>query len=92
MKSFASIDRIEGKYAVCEVELLSVEESRPEDFATKECVMMDIPLEKIPFYIGNVKEGDVLVVKHDGKNVTWVYKKDEQEKARRLEILKQIMS
>ena len=92
MRSYASIDRIEGKYAVCEVELLPVEESRPEDFAIKDCEMMDVSLRKIPFFIRKVKEGDILVVEHNGENVTRVYRKDEEEKARRLEILRGIMS
>lgn len=92
MRSYASIDRIEGKYAVCEVELLPVEESRPEDFAIKDCEMMDVSLRKIPFYIRKVKEGDILVVEHNGENVTRVYSKDEEEKARRLKILRGIMS
>ena len=92
MKSYASIDRIEGKFAVCEVELLPVEESKPEDFAIKDCEMMDVSLRKIPFFIRKVKEGDILVVEHNGENVTRVYRKDEEEKARRLEILRGIMS
>jgi len=92
MRSYASIDRIEGKYAVCEVELLPVEESKPEDFAIKDCEMMDVSLCKIPFYIRKVKEGDILVVEHNCENVTRIYRKDEKEKARRLEILKSIMS
>ena len=92
MRSYAYIDRIEGKWAVCEVELLPVEESKPEDFAIKDCEMMDVSLRKIPFYIRKVKEGDILVVEHDGENVTRVYRKDEEEKARRSEILRGIMS
>ncbi len=56
MKSYASIDRIEGKFAVCEVELIPVEESKPEDFATKETEMFDIPLQKIPTFIREVQE------------------------------------
>ena len=91
MRSYASIDRIEGKYAVCEVELLPVEESKSEDFAIKDCEMMEVPLRKIPFYIRKVKEGDILVVEHNGENVTWIYCTDEEEKARRLEIRRGIM-
>ncbi len=91
MKSYASIDRIEGKFAVCEVELIPVEESKPEDFATKETEMFDIPLQKIPTFIREVQEGDILVVEHDFEDVYFVYYKDEEEKARRLEILKSIM-
>ena len=90
MKSYASVDRIEGKYAVCEVELLTVEESKPEDFATKDCEMMDVSLQDITVDIEEVKGGDILVVEHDGKNVTCVYCKDEAEKARRLEVLRSI--
>lgn len=92
MKSYASVDRIEGKYAVCEVELLPVEESKPENFATKDCEMMDISLQEISADIGEVKEGDILVIEHDGQNVTCVYCRNEAEKARRLEVLKSIMS
>ena len=90
MKSYASIDRIEGQFAVCEVELIPIEESKPEDFVIKECEMMDVSLRKIPFFIRKVKEGDILVVEHDGQNVTYVYCKDKEEKARRLEVLRSI--
>jgi len=90
MTSFASIDRIEGNYAVCEVELLPFEESKPEDFATKECRMMDISLQDFPYDIGEVNEVDVFVVEHDGENIIKVYYKDAEEKARRLEVLAKI--
>ena len=91
MKSYVSIDRIEGKYAVCEVELLTVKESKPEDFATKETAMMDVPLKKFPKLFGKVREGDIFIVEHDGKNVSFVYFKSEKEKHRRLEVLRNIM-
>lgn len=91
MKSYASIDRIEDKFAVCEVEILPIEESRTEDFAIKDTEMMDILLQEIPENIGKVQEGDVLVVEHDDENVTSVYYKDEEEKARRVELLKSII-
>lgn len=92
MISYAYIDRIEGKFAVCEVELLPFEESNPEDFKSKETVMMDIPMDKFPEFMGSVNEGDVWVVNHNNENVKIVYYKDEEEKARRLEIRKQILS
>lgn len=91
MKSYASIDRIEGKFAVCEVELLPIEESKPEDFVAKDTEMLDILLQEIPENLGKVQEGDILVVEHDGENVTSVYYKDEEEKARRVELLKSII-
>lgn len=90
MISYAYIDRIEGKFAVCEVELLPFEESCPEDFKSKEPVMMDIPIDKFPKFTGSVNEGDIWVVNHNSEDVIEVYYKDEEEKARRLEIRNQI--
>lgn len=90
MTSYASIDRIEGKRVICEVELVPFEESKPEDFITKACEMLDVPLQEIPEDIGEVKEGDILLVKHDGKKIITIYYKDEEEKERRFKIRKDI--
>ena len=90
MISYASIDRIEGQLVVCEVELIPFEESRPEDFKTKDTVMMYIPLSEFPANYGNVNEGDAWVVKHDNECVECVLYKDEAEMARRHEILRKI--
>lgn len=88
MKSFASIDRIEGSFAVCEVELISICNSKPEDFMEKETAVIDVPLELIKNSIfGDPQEGDILVVNHNGKEVFEVYYKDITEMAKRLEIL-----
>lgn len=92
MKSYASVDRIEGKFAVCEVELIPVEQSRPEDFATKETEMLDILLQEIPKSLGEIDEGDILVVEHDGQTITTVYFKDEEEKKRRVDLLRSTMA
>ncbi len=87
MISFASIDRIEGKFAVCEVELIIASDSKPEDFATKDTAMMDVSLERFPVFMGKPQEGDIFLVEHDSKNVTNVYCRCEEEKKKRLEIL-----
>lgn len=92
MTSFASIDRIEGEIVVVEVELLSYEESRTDDFADKETVMLNISLQQIPTDFGEVNEGDILVVEHDGENVSMVYYKDEEERVRRIELLRRMWS
>lgn len=92
MTSFANIDRIEGKFAVLEVEMLTFEESRADDFANKETVMMDITLQQIPSDFGEVNEGDILVVEHNGESVSLVYYKDEEERARRIELLRRMWS
>lgn len=36
MKSYASVDRVENEWAVCEVEMIPVEESNVCDFFSKE--------------------------------------------------------
>ena len=91
MKSYASIDRIEGKFAVCEVELISVEERNAEEYVPYDTEFMDVSLESIPISLGQVKDGDILLVEHDGENITSIYCKDEMEKARRLELLREMM-
>ena len=89
MKSYASIDRIEGKFAVCEVELISAEERSAEEYVPFDTEFMDVSLQEIFKYVGEVKEGDILVVEHDGQDVTFIYDKDNEEKARRLELLRE---
>lgn len=91
MKSYASIDRIEERFAVCEVEMIEIQNSKTEDYFEKETKMMNIPLEKITASIGNVNEGDILVVEHSGEEITEVYMKDEQEKLRRIAVLKEVL-
>ena len=91
MRSYASIDRIEGKFAVCEVEIYLVEESRRSGVELSETVMVDIPLQKIIEEVGTIQEGDILIVDYDNGDVTTIYCKDEEEKARRLALLKGIM-
>ena len=91
MRSYASIDRIEGKFAVCEVEIYLVEESRRSGVELSETVMVDIPLQKIIEEFGTSQEGDILIVDYDNGDVTTIYCKDEEEKARRLALLKGIM-
>lgn len=91
MKSYAVVDRIEGKYAVCEVELVEVEESPKIDFLEKVTDMIDVPLEKITSVVGEVKERDVLIVEHEDERVTKIYSKDEEEKQRRIKIIRKII-
>lgn len=88
MKSYASVDRIEGKFVVCELEMLEVEQSKPEDYAKKETVMVDVLLGFICSIVGEIHEGDIIVVEHDSENITQIYYKDDAEKARRIEQIK----
>ena len=90
MRSYASIDRIEEKFAVCEVEMIEIENSKPEDYCEKETKMINMQLEKITASIGNVQEGDILVIEHNREEITEVYCKDEEEKQRRMAVLKEL--
>lgn len=92
MKSYASIDRIEGKWAVCEVEFVPVEESPKLNVFEKETEMIDVQLNMVIQLCGDVEEGDIIVVEHDSTNVIDVYGKDETEKQRRVELLRKIMN
>lgn len=87
MKSYASIDRLESNFAVCEVELLPMEESKPEDFATKFTVVLDISLKELYNSVKDVNEGDILIVDHDGEEIKFIYCKDDNEKKRRVALL-----
>ena len=92
MTSYANVDRIVDDFITCEVELIQVEDSKPENFATKPTKMMDIPLEDVPHSIGNVSEGDIFVVEHNKETIAKIWFKDPREKARRLEILRKMRS
>ena len=91
MKSYASVDRIEENFVVCEVEEIEVKNSRTADYFQKETTMMSVLLETVEKNLGDIQEGDIIVIEHDGKNITDVYYKDEAEKQRRISILKQIL-
>lgn len=90
MKSYVSIDRIEGNFAVCEVELIDFERSKPDDF-DKPTEFVDIYLEQINVSVGDVKEGDIIVIEHDENGIIDICYKDEAEKQRRIDVLKAIM-
>ena len=92
MKSYASIDRIEEDIVVCEVELIPTEQSKPEDYAIKETVMITIPLVEASYTIESVAEGDIWIVEHDGESISNIYSKDDVEKARRLEVIEKIIA
>lgn len=92
MKSYASVDRIEGAFAVCEVEQVDTEDSKMLDVLQKATIMADIPMLKIRVCLGNdVEEGDIIIVEHEDGYVINVYDKDDEEKQRRIEIIKEMM-
>lgn len=88
MISYASVDRMEGKFVVCEVELIDIKNSKTTSFAEKESVMIDVSMDMV---ISEIQEGDVIIVEHDGKNVIRMCGKDEEEKLRRIKLLRAII-
>ena len=91
MRSYASVDRIEGEYTVLEVELLDTETSIITSFRDKETVIVDILTDTIMSVIGEFDEGDIIVLEHEGEIINTFYEKDEGEKQRRIEILNAMM-
>ncbi|MBR3720854.1 MAG: hypothetical protein IKN09_03855 [Clostridia bacterium] len=89
MLSYASLERIENGFAVCEVEQVSVFDSTVGDFS-KECYMADIPLALFEESYVQPVEGHVYSVEHDGKNVTKVVRYEESETQRRINWLQSI--
>lgn len=91
MKSFVSVEELEGEFAVCELELLPIEESKTTYYSQKETKMVDIPMEMVTQVIPDVSEGDIIVVMHDGEAVESVCYRDNSEKERRIELIKAML-
>ena len=88
MISYASVDRIEDNFAVCEVEMVDIKDSRNKDDYDIDTQMIDIPLSFANNQIDQIQEGDILIVLQDDGKVLWIYCKDDKEKQRRLDVLK----
>ena len=74
MISYMVIDRIEGKYAVCEVENISInDEVRISNPLDVDCFMVDIPLALFDQVGIEAKEQGEYLVNHDGNNVVEVF-------------------
>lgn len=92
MKSYASIDEIEGKYTVLELELIDTQTSEMISFKDKETVMLDVLTDEIITSVGEISEGDILVIEHENGNLISIYNKDDEEKQRRIELLNTILN
>ncbi len=86
MISYASLERFEGNYAVCEVEQLSIFDSIIGDFS-KECYMADVPTELFDEKGISMIIGNVYSVEHDGSKVIQIIRLEEAETQRRVEWL-----
>ena len=91
MKSYAAIDRIEGNYAVCEVELIETETSNSENYYEHEVKMVEFPVTLMEETGEIITENDILIVEHEDGCVSKVYGKSVEEKQRRETVYDQIM-
>ena len=91
MKSYCSIECISKKYVRCELELIPVEESRTIAFAEKKTEMVEIPAEMISTVIPKIEEGDIIVVSHDRGSIENICYCDNEEKARRIALIKELL-
>lgn len=92
MKSYASVDRIEGKYTVLEVELLDIDTSKITSSKDKDTIIIEILTNDIISSIGEINVGDIIIVENQDSNIIMFYGKDNNEKQRRIEILNSIMN
>lgn len=87
MISFASVDRIEGNFYVCEVELIPTAERGLVDFLEDDqTTFMDVPISKAQ-QILPIVEGDILLVEHNGTEISSILGKCDIEKERRIKFL-----
>ena len=86
MISYASLERFEGDYAVCEVEQVSILDSIVGDFS-KECYMADVPLSLFKVKGIPTKIGSIYTIEHDGRKVIQIIRLEEAETQRRIDWL-----
>lgn len=92
MESFASIDRIEGNFVVLEVELVRAQERAEYDFLDDDqTVFVDVP-KSMTAKLGEIREGDILLVTHQDEIISNIVCKDDVEKRKRVAKLEEIMS
>lgn len=91
MLSYMSIDRVEGDFAVCEVEPVPTTDAHVEDFFCLSCFMTDVPKAMFEFKGLPVKEGMVYTVLHNGETIDEVCGIDESERKRRQMIIQNLI-
>ena len=92
MRSYAVVDRIEGKFVVCEVETIEVERSYAETYYDHDVIMMDVPIDFFSKIEENVKSSDIFEVEHNKEEVQLVYCKNDEERQTRINVLEEIVN
>lgn len=87
MISYASVERIERGFLVCELELIPTKERKLVDFLEgNQTRFVNVRIENV-LHLVNVQEGDVLIVEHDETDIISVLGKSNHEKQRRIDFL-----
>ena len=89
MQSFASINGLDGLFAICDVELVGLEKGRTASFVTNSTKSMSFPVTKFPV---PPAKGDIFIVNHDGEKITSVLCRDDFETQRRRGIIGKLIS
>ncbi len=91
MVSYAARCQEENGIVTLDVETTDINTSNKTPLFDRDSVSLYIELDRLAEYVGETAEGDIIVVEHDGKDVIFVYRKDDDEKQKRIEFLKSIM-
>ena len=90
MISFMSIDRMEENVAICEVENVPIEVSKSIKSFSVDSFMADVDFDLFLNRCLPIYEGNIYSVIHSEKKVIEVIKLEEEEKQRRIEILRSL--
>lgn len=92
IESYAAIDRVEGKYAVLEIESCSIAHNSSIPFTKRDTFMADVLTSTITDAIGPIYEGDVIVVTHNNtESSVHAVRLAEDERDRRINFLKKLL-
>ena len=92
MMSYMSVGGIEDGFAHCEVENISVADSKTRAFHEKPCFETDIPVTTFTNKGFSVKEGQIYRVFHNGESVDSICFLDEDERRRRANLIEELFS
>lgn len=91
MISYAARCQEENNIVTLDVEIVEPEVSKLLRPHQRDSTSMYVKLDELTEAVGETVEGDILIVEHDGVEVLHVFGKDDDEKQRRIEILRQMM-
>ena len=89
IESYAAVDRIEGEFVVLEVESYSITQNAQVPFRDRRTFMAEVPKFTMLTVVEEIREGDVIVVKHCPEEVRPIRFAPE-EKERRIAFLRSL--